>query len=77
MQSEIAKGKTIAECAEKCSFQLGFLGITGFMYGCAVGILSVCWKHGEELRKWHNKKYNVKEDEKGVVNPALLTITTK
>lgn len=73
MQIEITKGKTVVGCAEKTSHELGFLGITGFMYGCAVGILSRCWKHGEELRKWHNKDYG--HDGDGVVNPAILTIS--
>ena len=72
MQVQISKGKTVAQCAEKTSHQLSFFGITGFMYGCAVGILSSCWKHGEELRKWHNKEYGHEGD--GVVNPAILTI---
>jgi len=48
------------------------MGITGFMYGCAVNLLSQCWKHGEELRKWHNKEYGHEGD--GVVNPAVFTI---
>ncbi len=72
MQVEITNGKTLIECAEKTSHELGFLGITGFMYGCVVGILSQCWKHGEELRKWHNKDYGHEGD--GVVNPAILTV---
>lgn len=61
--------------AEKTSRELDFLGITGFMYGYAVNLLSQCWIHGEELRKWHNKEYGHEGD--GVVNPALLTITIK
>jgi hypothetical protein len=73
MQIEISKGKSIIQCAEQTSFQLGFLGITGFMYGAAVAILSQCWRHGEELRKWHNKEYGHEGD--GVVNPAILTIS--
>jgi hypothetical protein len=72
MQVEIANGKKLIECAESTSFQLGFLGITGFMYGAAVAILSKCWKHGEDLRKWHNKEYNHEGD--GVVNPAILSV---
>jgi hypothetical protein len=72
MQSEIKQGKTVVECADKTSFELGFLGITGFMYGMAVNILSRSWKHGEELRKWHNKEYGHEGD--GVVNPAVLTL---
>lgn len=72
MQKEIANGKTVVDCAEDTSHKMGFMGITGFMYGAAVSILSECWKHGEELRKWHNKEYNHEGD--GVVNPAILTI---
>lgn len=73
MQSEISKGRSVQECAEEASYKLGFLGITGFMYGAAVSILSHCWIHGEELRKWHNKEYNHEGD--GVVNPAIMTIS--
>ena len=47
-------------------------GITGFMYGAAVSILSQCWEYGEYLRKWHNKDYGYDGD--GVVNPAVITV---
>ena len=50
-------------------------GITGFMYGCAVNILSQCWEYGEVLRKWHNKEYDYEGD--GVVNPAIMTVRVK
>jgi hypothetical protein len=72
MQLEMSKGKTLAECAESTSYELGFYGVTGFMYGAAVSTLAHCWKHGEDLRKWHNKEYN--HEGEGVVNPAILTI---
>lgn len=72
MQVEIDKGNKLVDIAEKTSHELGFMGITGFMYGCAVNLLSQCWKHGEELRKWHNKEYGHEGD--GVVNPAVLMI---
>lgn len=72
MQAEISKGKSVKDCAEKASHELSFLGITGFMYGCAVAMLSKCWKYGEDLRKWHNKEYN--HEGEGVVNPAIITI---
>lgn len=74
MQIEIAKGKTVAECYDYSQKGLGFLGITGFQFGCAVSILSQTWKHGEELRKVHNKKYGVSEEKKGTVNPAILSV---
>lgn len=76
MQVEVAKGKTVAECYDYTQKGLGFFGITGFQFGCAVSTLSQTWKHGEELRKVHNKKYGVAEDKEGVVNPAILTIQT-
>jgi len=75
MQVEILGGKTVEDCAKETSHQLGFYGITGFMYGCAVSMLSHCWKYGEELHEWHNKGYNHQGD--GVVNPAILTFKNK
>jgi len=75
MQIEISKGKTVQEVAEGTQNGLGYLGITGFMYGCAVNGLAHFWKHGEALRKWHNKEYG--HEGEGVVNPAVLTLSTK
>lgn len=72
MQTEISLGKILSDIASDTSHQADTEGLTGFMYGAAVNILSTCWKHGEELRKWHNKEYNHEGD--GVVNPAILTI---
>lgn len=47
-------------------------GVTGYMHGAAVNIISNIWKHGEEVRKYHNKTFGYDGD--GVVNPAILTI---
>ena len=83
MEREMAAGKTLAECAEKTSREADTDGITGFMYGAAVSILAQVWKHGEELRRWHNLKIQIgTEGERanesgGVLNPALLTISDK
>lgn len=51
MKAEIDKGVPLSECAEKCSYQLGFLGISGAQYGAARSILIQCWEHGGELKK--------------------------
>lgn len=75
MQVDMANGKKLKDIAQQASHEADYDGITGFMYGAAVQMLSQCWKHGEELRKWHNKKYNQEGD--GVVNPAILTIGGK
>lgn len=61
--------------AENCSKGVNFMGITGFMYGAAVAILAQHWKHGEALRKWHNKEFGA-ENSDGVVNPAIFTFNT-
>ena len=80
MESQIAIGKTVPECSDKCSHLADEEGITGFMYGCAVSILAQVWAHGEELRRWHNKDTQIgtegdKANERGgVLNPALLSI---
>ena len=77
------QGQKLEDVAERLSHEVdnrpGF-GITGFMYGCAVGMLSKAWIHGEELRRWHNLKTQIRDEgEKanesgGVLNPAVLCI---
>lgn len=49
MQVRIAKGETVAECADECSHMADTDGITGFMYGAAKAILVKCWKYGDGL----------------------------
>lgn len=49
--------KSISQIADNASHVSDIDGITGFMYGSAVAVLSQCWKYGEELRRWHNKKW--------------------
>jgi hypothetical protein len=83
METEMAGGPAVADCAEATSHEADTDGITGFMYGAAVSILSNCWEHGEELRKWHNLDMQIgnegaKANESGgVLNPALLSIGSK
>lgn len=72
MEKEIENGAKVADIADKTSHIADTEGITGYMYGCAVSALSHFWEYGEELRKWHNKKYN--HDGEGVVNPAIITV---
>ena len=72
MEQRLEQGHTIPEIAQSTSEEADTDGITGFMYGYAVNALSQLWEHGEELRVWHNQKYDYSG--KGVVNPAILTI---
>lgn len=66
--------------AKQASHDADAEGITGFMYGCAVSILSQVWEYGEALRRWHNLDTQIgNEGERanasgGVLNPSLLNI---
>ena len=72
MEQEMESGKSLIDIADATSHKADTEGITGYMYGCAVSILSQVWEHGEELRKWHNKEYGYEGN--GTVNPAIITI---
>lgn len=82
MEARLAEGATIADTAHEASRTADTEGITGFMYGAAVGLLARHWEHGEELRLWHNLATQLgTEGERanasgGVLNPAVLTVGT-
>ncbi len=58
--------KTVAEIADNASSLSGVDDMTLYMHIRVVAILAQCWKYGEELRKWHNRKWG-EEDADGVV----------
>ena len=80
MERDMAGGKTIPDVAETSCSEADDEGITGFMYGAAVSVLSSVWVHGEELRRWHNLDTQIGDegelanDKGAVLNPALLCI---
>jgi hypothetical protein len=80
MEKKIEAGEKLVDIASSTSHEADVEGVTGFMYGCAVSILSQCWIHGEELRQWHNLDSQIQDEgEKanksgGVINPALVNI---
>jgi len=80
MEQRIDGGATLTDVAKQCSHDADTEGITGFMYGCAVSILSQTWVHGEELRRWHNLDTQIGTEGEaanasgGTLNPALLNI---
>lgn len=49
-------------------------GLTGFQAGAVASCLSHFAKRGDEFRKYWNSQWGVSEEEKGTVNPAVLTI---
>jgi len=79
----MAGGSTLQSVAKQASFDADIEGITGFMYGAAVSVLSQTWEHGEELRRWHNIESQIGDegvranDTGGTLNPALLVLGRK
>jgi len=80
MEERMEAGAELMDIAKELSHEVNTDGITGFLYGCAVGVLSDVWKFGETLRQWHNLDIQIgNEGEKanesgGVLNPALMNI---
>ena len=72
MEESISNGYKINNIAEETSHRADTDGITGFMYGCAVDLLSQFWKYGDQLKIWHNSQYGYEGE--GTVNPAIMTI---
>jgi len=83
MEVEMAKGAKLEDIAKHTSHDIDTEGITGFMYGAAVSMLSQCWEHGEALRRWNNLDTQIGDEGEaanesgGVLNPALMTIDVK
>ena len=81
MEKRMANGEKLEDVADSTSHEADTDGITGYMYGVAVALLSQAWEHGEELRRWHNLKTQLgTEGEKAnkvpgrVLNPAILKV---
>jgi len=80
MEASFDSGMPFEVIAKRTSREADYDGITGFMYGMAVSILSDVWVHGEQLRRWHNLDVQVGDEGEranasgGVINPALMTI---
>lgn len=83
MEARIDAGDALIDIARETSHAADTSGITGFMYGCAVSILSQTWEHGEELRRWHNLDTQIgtegekANDSGGCLNPALMNLGVK
>lgn len=83
MQVEMANGKKLEDVADATSSEADLEGMSGFSYGIAVGAIAEQWKFGDQLRRWHNHKYQLgnegdeANDTGGVLNPAMLVIGRK
>lgn len=79
MEEKMTNGEKLEDIAKSASHEADTSGITDFMYGMAVSILSHCWKYGEQLRQWHNLVTQIHDEgekankDGGVLNPALMS----
>lgn len=71
MEKGIEKGARLEEIAYDLSHKADTEGISSYMYGISVSILAECWIYGDSLRKWHNAKYNIKDD-RMIADPSLV-----
>jgi len=63
VEKALVEGKKLEDVAKDLSHEADKnFGITGFMYGAAVQILSLAWVHGEELRRWHNLDCQIEDE---------------
>lgn len=74
MEQAMKKGAKLEDIAEELGNKADTQGISGYMYGKAVKILSDVWKHGKALKNWHNASFGVEKGAKGVVNPTIISI---
>ena len=79
MEAGMDDGEKLEDIADKTSHEADTDGITGFMYGAAVSVLSNVWKHGDDLRRWHNLDTQIQDEGEranesgGVLNPAVMS----
>jgi hypothetical protein len=69
--AELDKGKSPQE-AETIGIKGS--GITGFQAGAMASMINHFHPKGEEFREYFNKENGETGQEKGVINPAILTI---
>jgi len=73
MEAHISKGEKIQDIWMKTSHQADIDGITGFMFGMAVTVLSEYWIYGDDLKICHNTAMGYPKA-KGVINPAVVVV---
>ncbi len=77
MEKLIGDGAAVESIAKQTSHDADDEGISGYMYGVAVSILSDCWIHGEAVGVQIGDEGERANESGGVLNPALLTINTE
>lgn len=64
MESQMDSGKKLEDVAKDTSFEASAkYEITGAMYNAGLELLVKYWLYGEDLMKWHNRRYAPSEEE--------------
>lgn len=83
MEGLIKTGTSVAKAAEETKEKLiKQHAINGLMFGGALILLALHWKHGTELLEWHNEQfYDINPDvvikanfDRSLVNPSIVLI---
>jgi hypothetical protein len=80
IEAAMTNGESLEDVAKRTSHEADTEGITGFMYGAAVSVLTTVWEHGDRLRRWHNLDTQIRNEGEranesgGVLNPAIINI---
>ncbi len=67
----IDSNKTLDEALD--SAVKGF-GLTGYMVGALIETAAHFHQRGDEIKSWWNKRYGGTGEEKGTINPAIVTM---
>jgi hypothetical protein len=75
MEQHIAKGETVAECAQLASEVANIgEGVTGFQYAQAARALGEMWVHGKELADYVLEAFNIKVEVARADDPPNPTL---
>ena len=51
MQVYTRRGQSLEDCLLTAASEADYDGISGYMHGCAVGIIADTWKRGDQFKK--------------------------
>ncbi len=70
----VDEGKTFDEAERAMLDTPNGSELTGFMMGALMSAISHFHPQGKEIKEWWNKRSGGEPDERGVNNPAIITI---
>jgi hypothetical protein len=80
MEKKMTKGIALEKCADqtsKAAIKTHSPGMSGCWFTYVILVLTECWKHGDQLRRWENSTHGVTEEQaKGrLIHGALIGVS--